>query len=237
MPTLATSTTSVSALVGHGVILGRAERTPAVGSAGATTRRSTQRGEEPTRGPDQLNGCSRMRVSAGRKRRLMLIDQAGLLAGVHGIEQNRFQQWSQGPVIDRERQSDETGPSARILGASRPPTTPNSSPRAEAAGSTRCSRRGLGFGRLHAIGWWGRETTRMRLGTSVIQLSARTPTACAMASLTLDHLSGGRHILVSVLKFRVRRSSRAGTARFPEAAGPHRNTSTSSARSGRGRRR
>ena len=35
----------------------------------------------------------------------------------------------------------------------------------------------------------------MRLGTSVVQLSARTPTACAMAALTLDHLSGGRHIL------------------------------------------
>ena len=45
------------------------------------------------------------------------------------------------------------------------------------------------------LAWWGRETTRMRLGTSVVQLSARTPTACAMASLTLDHLSGGRHIL------------------------------------------
>jgi F420-dependent oxidoreductase-like protein len=45
------------------------------------------------------------------------------------------------------------------------------------------------------LAWWGRETTRMRLGTSVIQLSARTPTACAMAALTLDHLSGGRHVL------------------------------------------
>jgi F420-dependent oxidoreductase-like protein len=45
------------------------------------------------------------------------------------------------------------------------------------------------------LAWWGRETSRMRLGTSVIQLSARTPTACAMAALTLDHLSGGRHIL------------------------------------------
>ena len=45
------------------------------------------------------------------------------------------------------------------------------------------------------LAWWGRETTRMRLGTSVVQLSARTPTACAMASLTIDHLSGGRHIL------------------------------------------
>ena len=45
------------------------------------------------------------------------------------------------------------------------------------------------------LAWWGRETTRLRLGTSVIQLSARTPTACAMAAMTLDHLSGGRHIL------------------------------------------
>ena len=45
------------------------------------------------------------------------------------------------------------------------------------------------------LAWWGRETTRIRLGTSVIQMSARTPTACAMAALTLDHLSGGRHIL------------------------------------------
>lgn len=45
------------------------------------------------------------------------------------------------------------------------------------------------------LAWWGRETSRLRLGTSVVQLSARTPTACAMAALTLDHLSGGRHIL------------------------------------------
>ncbi len=45
------------------------------------------------------------------------------------------------------------------------------------------------------LAWWGRQTSRLRLGTSVVQLSARTPTACAMAALTLDHLSGGRHIL------------------------------------------
>ncbi|MGV0626240.1 LLM class F420-dependent oxidoreductase [Mycolicibacter minnesotensis] len=45
------------------------------------------------------------------------------------------------------------------------------------------------------LAWWGSSTQRVRLGTSVVQLSARTPTACAMASLTLDHLSGGRHIL------------------------------------------
>jgi F420-dependent oxidoreductase-like protein len=45
------------------------------------------------------------------------------------------------------------------------------------------------------LAWWGSTTRRLRLGTSVAQLSARTPTACAMAALTLDHLSHGRHIL------------------------------------------
>ncbi|WOC14069.1 LLM class F420-dependent oxidoreductase [Gordonia sp. MP11Mi] len=45
------------------------------------------------------------------------------------------------------------------------------------------------------LAWWGSDTQRLRLGTSVLQLSARTPTACAMAALTLDHLSGGRHIV------------------------------------------
>ena len=45
------------------------------------------------------------------------------------------------------------------------------------------------------LAWWGAATSRVRLGTSVAQLSARTPTACAMHALTLDHLSGGRAIL------------------------------------------
>ena len=45
------------------------------------------------------------------------------------------------------------------------------------------------------LAWWGSSTSHVRLGTSVLQLSARTPTACAMAALTLDHLSGGRHIV------------------------------------------
>src|SRR5262249_36946185 len=38
-------------------------------------------------------------------------------------------------------------------------------------------------------------TSRIKLGTSICQLSARTPTAMAMAALTLDHLSGGRFVL------------------------------------------
>ncbi len=45
------------------------------------------------------------------------------------------------------------------------------------------------------LAWIGAHTKTIRLGTSVAQLSARTPTACAMATLALDHLSGGRMIL------------------------------------------
>src|SRR5210317_1783070 len=45
------------------------------------------------------------------------------------------------------------------------------------------------------LAWIGAQTSTIRLGTSVAQLSARTPTACAMATLALDHLSGGRMIL------------------------------------------
>ncbi|GAC79092.1 probable F420-dependent oxidoreductase, Rv3520c family [Gordonia malaquae] len=45
------------------------------------------------------------------------------------------------------------------------------------------------------LAWWGSQTSRVRLGTAVAQMSARTPTALAMAALTIDHLSGGRHII------------------------------------------
>ena len=45
------------------------------------------------------------------------------------------------------------------------------------------------------LAWWGSATQRVRLGTSVVQMSARTPAACAMHALTLDHLSGGRFVL------------------------------------------
>jgi F420-dependent oxidoreductase-like protein len=45
------------------------------------------------------------------------------------------------------------------------------------------------------LAWWGAATSRVRLGTAIMQMSARAPTAAAMAALTLDHLSGGRFIL------------------------------------------
>jgi F420-dependent oxidoreductase-like protein len=48
---------------------------------------------------------------------------------------------------------------------------------------------------LTPLAWWGASTTTMRLGTAIMQLSARTPTAAAMAAMTMDHLSGGRFIL------------------------------------------
>jgi F420-dependent oxidoreductase-like protein len=48
---------------------------------------------------------------------------------------------------------------------------------------------------LTPLAWWGAHTDRIRLGTGIVQLSARTPSATAMAAMTLDHLSGGRFVL------------------------------------------
>ena len=45
------------------------------------------------------------------------------------------------------------------------------------------------------LAWWGSATERIKLGTAVTQLSARTPAATAMTAMTLDHLSKGRMIL------------------------------------------
>jgi len=45
------------------------------------------------------------------------------------------------------------------------------------------------------LAWWGRTTERVRLGTAVCQIPARTPTATAMTAITLDHLTGGRFVL------------------------------------------
>jgi F420-dependent oxidoreductase-like protein len=48
---------------------------------------------------------------------------------------------------------------------------------------------------LTPLSWWGSQTSKVRLGTALCQLSARTPTAMGMAALTLDHLSHGRFVL------------------------------------------
>ncbi|TLS47281.1 LLM class F420-dependent oxidoreductase [Streptomyces montanus] len=43
--------------------------------------------------------------------------------------------------------------------------------------------------------WIAARTSRIRLGTAVAQMAARSPTTTAMHALTLDHLSGGRMML------------------------------------------
>ena len=48
---------------------------------------------------------------------------------------------------------------------------------------------------LSPLAWWGARTERIRLGTAIMQMSARTPAATAMAAMTMDHLSNGRFIL------------------------------------------
>jgi F420-dependent oxidoreductase-like protein len=48
---------------------------------------------------------------------------------------------------------------------------------------------------LTPLAWWGAATERVQLGTAIMQMSARTPAATAMAAITMDHLSGGRFIL------------------------------------------
>jgi F420-dependent oxidoreductase-like protein len=64
----------------------------------------------------------------------------------------------------------------------------------------------LGFDSVWTAESWGSDvftplaylaahTSRIRLGTGIAQMAARTPTATAMHAITLDHLSGGRVIL------------------------------------------
>ena len=48
---------------------------------------------------------------------------------------------------------------------------------------------------LTPLAWWGSHTKNIRLGTSIVQMSARTPAATAMSAITMDHLSEGRFIL------------------------------------------
>src|SRR3954463_16143715 len=43
--------------------------------------------------------------------------------------------------------------------------------------------------------WVAAHTSTIKIGTGVVQMAARTPTATAMAAVTLDHLSGGRLLL------------------------------------------
>src|SRR6201994_4214770 len=48
---------------------------------------------------------------------------------------------------------------------------------------------------LTPLAWWGAKTSKLKLGTAIVQMSARQPAATAMAAMTMEHLSGGRFIL------------------------------------------
>ncbi len=45
------------------------------------------------------------------------------------------------------------------------------------------------------LAWLGAVTYRIRLGTAILQMAARTPAMTAMTAMTLDALSGGRALL------------------------------------------
>jgi F420-dependent oxidoreductase-like protein len=45
------------------------------------------------------------------------------------------------------------------------------------------------------LAWIGAQTTKIRLGTAIMQMPGRTPAMTAMTAMTLDALSGGRFIL------------------------------------------
>ncbi len=45
------------------------------------------------------------------------------------------------------------------------------------------------------LAWIGAHTTKIKLATGIVQISARTPASTAMHAITLDHLSKGRVIL------------------------------------------
>ena len=45
------------------------------------------------------------------------------------------------------------------------------------------------------LAWMAAKTSRIRLGTGITAMPARTPAATAMAAMTLDHISGGRAVL------------------------------------------
>ncbi len=45
------------------------------------------------------------------------------------------------------------------------------------------------------LAWMGAHTSKIKLGTSIVQIAARTPASTAMHALTLDHLTEGRLIL------------------------------------------
>ena len=45
------------------------------------------------------------------------------------------------------------------------------------------------------LAWMAAQTSKIKLGTAIMQMPARTPAMCAMQAMTVDQLSGGRMIV------------------------------------------
>jgi F420-dependent oxidoreductase-like protein len=48
------------------------------------------------------------------------------------------------------------------------------------------------------LAWVAAQTSRIRLGTAIAQLAARTPAMCAMQAMTIDGLAGGGRMIVGL---------------------------------------
>ncbi|MCA1727050.1 MAG: LLM class F420-dependent oxidoreductase [Actinobacteria bacterium] len=67
---------------------------------------------------------------------------------------------------------------------------------AEAAGfDSIWSAEAYGSDAVTTLTWAAAQTSRINVGTSIMQMPARTPAATAMTAITLDHLTGGRFML------------------------------------------
>jgi len=67
---------------------------------------------------------------------------------------------------------------------------------AESLGFDSCwSAEAYGNDAIVPLAWIAAHTSRIRLGTAIMQIPARTPAMTAMTAMTLDALSGGRFIL------------------------------------------
>jgi F420-dependent oxidoreductase-like protein len=85
---------------------------------------------------------------------------------------------------------------AATTGTNARPPTPEFARRLERAGfHSIWTAEDWGLDAVSQLAWVGSHTSRIRLGTSIMQVPGRTPGATAMTAATLSTLSGGRFIL------------------------------------------
>jgi F420-dependent oxidoreductase-like protein len=103
------------------------------------------------------------------------------------------------PAREQGRRHDEKRPARMKIGYSIPVpavVTPAMIGEIEAMGTDSIwVPEAYGLDCLTPLAWFGAVSSRLRLGSAIVQMAARTPTATAMAALTLDRLSGGRFTL------------------------------------------